>query len=66
MCRGVVACPGDERIVATVTEGDEMSRVSQPVLEFLPVEACSVGASAGLLVPRQTWWRGLLLVGLTC
>ena len=26
-----------------------MSQVSQPVLEFLPVEACSVGASAGLL-----------------
>jgi len=50
MCRGVLACPGDERIVATVTEGDEMSRVSQPVLEFLPVEACSVGASAGWLI----------------
>src|SRR5665647_3333251 len=26
-----------------------MSRVSQPVLELLPAEACSVGPSAGLL-----------------
>ena len=26
-----------------------MSRVSQPVLELLPAEACSVGASAGLV-----------------
>src|SRR5450830_5447 len=48
-CRGVASCSGDEIIVATVTEGAGMNRVSQPVLELLPAEACSVGPSAGLL-----------------
>src|SRR5450830_567804 len=48
-CRGVASCSGDEIIVATVTEGVVMSRLSQPVLALLPAEACSVGPSAGLV-----------------
>src|SRR5665647_2262903 len=48
-CCGVASCSGDEIIVATVTEGVVMSRVRQPVLDLLPVEASSVGPSAGLV-----------------